>query len=126
MDVSTFLAQFWGWLLIIMSLIFLLRKKTWLDQITSFLKDKNYVMVTGWLALVLGLFTVILHNIWTADWRVVITIFGWFSLIKGILRLGFPELPRKTVSTLKNKMIIMQILLIISLLLGIYLLWMSY
>ncbi|MCD6471294.1 hypothetical protein J7K86_02075 [bacterium] len=125
-DTTIFLAQFWGWLLVIVGLIFLLKKRMLLDEISRLFEDKNYTLLTGWLALILGLFTVILHNVWTADWRVVITIFGWLSLIKGIARMGFPELPQKAASTFKNKPALMQVLLIICVLLGAWLIWMSY
>ncbi len=37
-----------------------------------------------------GLAIVLTHNIWTADWRVLITIFGWLNVIGGALRLFAP------------------------------------
>ncbi len=126
MEISLFLAQFWGWLLVIIGLIFLLRKRTLLEGMFRLEEDKGYVLVSGWLALIMGLVTVILHNVWVADWRVVITIFGWFSLIRGIVRTGFPEIPQKLVPTLKNKPILTQGLLVIAILLGAWLIWMSY
>jgi len=126
MEISIFLAQFWGWLLVIVGLIFLLKKQMLEDELSRMFKNKDYVLLTGWLALILGLFTVILHNIWATDWRIVITIFGWISLIKGIARMGFPELPQKTASTFKNKPVLVQILLIICFFLGAWLIWMSY
>jgi len=36
--------------------------------------DKAFVISTGYITLLMVLVTVILHNIWVADWRVVITI----------------------------------------------------
>lgn len=126
METTIFLAQFWGWFLVIMGLIFLLRKKVLLEELFRFFEDKRFVLLSGWLALILGLVTVILHNLWVADWRVVITIFGWLSLIKGIVRIGFPEIPQKSMSVVKNKLILIQILLIICVFLGAWLIWMSF
>lgn len=126
MGISIFLAQFWGWLLVIVGVVFLLRKKVLLEELLRLLEDKGFVLLSGWLALILGLVTVILHNLWVADWRVVITIFGWISLIKGIVRIGFPEIPQKWVPVFKNKPALMQVLLIIYVLLGVWLIWMSY
>lgn len=125
MEISIFLAQFWGWLLVITCLIFLLRKKALLEEMFKLVEDKSFALISGYLALILGLVTVILHNVWTADWKVVITIFGWISLVKGIARIGFPEIPQKSVSTFKNKPVLMQILLIVAILLGAWLIWMS-
>lgn len=126
MEISIFLAKFWGWLLVIVSLVFLLRKKMFLEELFRLLEDKGFVLVSSYLALILGLVTVILHNVWVADWRVVITIFGWFSLIKGVVRFGFPEISQKLVPALfKNKPILTQGLLVIAILLGAWLIWMS-
>jgi len=47
--------------------MFLFKKDALLDEISSLFKDKKYSLITGWLALILGLITVVLHNIWVAD-----------------------------------------------------------
>ena len=39
----------------------------------------------------LGLATVILHNVWAANRTVAVTILGWATLLKGITKIGFPE-----------------------------------
>lgn len=124
-EISILLAKFWGILLVIFGLLFLVRKRA-LDDIFKLIKDKTFVIISGYLALILGLGTVILHNIWVADWRVVITIFGWISLIKGVVRIGFPESLQKRVRVLKNKPVLIKVLLIITTLLGAWLIWMSY
>jgi hypothetical protein len=123
MEISLFLARFLGWLLVILGLIFLLRKKVLFEMFRS-VENKGFVMLSGYLALILGLVTVILHNLWVADWRVTITILGWIALVKGIVRIGFPGVPQKSV--FKNKPILTQILLVIAILLGGWLIWMSY
>ena len=109
----------------IVCLIFLLRRKVLLEELFRLVEDKGFALFSGYLALILGLVTVILHNVWVADWRIVITIFGWISLIKGIVRIGFPEIPQKLVPTFKNKPILTQILLVIAVLLGAWLIWAS-
>lgn len=126
MEISIFLAKFWGWLLVILCLVFLLRKKVWLEEVFKLVGDKGFLLLSGYLALILGLIVVILHNIWVADWRVVITIFGWLSLIKGLMRIGFPEVLEKLVPVFKDKPIMIRVLLVIMGLLGIWLIWMSF
>jgi hypothetical protein len=53
----------------------------------------NYALsfVSGFIALILGVLLVTSHNIWVADWRVVITIVAWTSLMKGIILVAFTE-----------------------------------
>ncbi len=124
MGVENFLAKFWGWLLVIVCLVFLLRRKS-LEDIFKLVEDKGFTLLSGYLALSLGLVTIILHNVWVADWRVVITIFGWISLIKGISRIAFPGVIRKVALKFQNKPVLTQILLLVVILLGVWLIWMS-
>ena len=49
------------------------------------------MLVTSFIALIMGILIVVSHNIWTKDWRVIITIVGWMVLIKGINVILFPE-----------------------------------
>ena len=109
----------------IVCLIFLLRRRVLIEELFRLVEDKSFALISGYLALILGLVTVILHNIWVPDWRVAVTIFGWISLIKGIMRIGFPEIPQKLVPTFKNKPILTQILLVIAVFLGAWLIWAS-
>ena len=39
---------------------------------------------------------VLTHNLWTADWRVLITIFGWLNVVGGAIRLAEPPFLVKT------------------------------
>lgn len=48
--------------------------------------------------LVAGMAIVNYHNIWVRDWRVLITIFGWITLIKGVFILILPTFPSAFVS----------------------------
>ena len=65
--------------------------------------NKAFVISTGYITLLLGLVTVILHNIWVYDYRVIITILGWSTIIKGISKIGFPELIHKQAQRFKQK-----------------------
>ena len=132
MEISLFLAQFWGWLLVIFCAILLIRKKASLEELLKLYKDRGFVWLYGYLALILGLVTVILHNVWAADWRVIITLLGWLSLLKGIgMIVGMissPELIEKSAPTSIGKpmLILIRISLIIMGLLGVWLIWMSF
>ena len=45
------------------------------------------IYFTGILTLAAGLAILNVHHLWTRDWRVLITIFGWLFLIGGIFRI---------------------------------------
>ena len=129
MEITFFLAQFLGWYLVIMGLIVLVRGRVFLEELLALIEDKGFLLFGGYLALFLGLTTVILHNVWVADWRVTITIFGWLSLVKGVLLIGFPRSYAsyvRFVSVLKNKPMLIRIWAVSIGLLGAWLVWMSY
>ena len=70
------------------ALVFLINPKS-LDRLYSYLEDEKFVFIVGLISFILGLITVLLHNIWEANWSIMITIFGWIALIKGIARIAF-------------------------------------
>ncbi len=41
-----------------------------------------------------GLAVVWFHNLWTKDWRVLVTLLGWMSLLAGLARMAFPDGPQ--------------------------------
>jgi len=47
-----------------------------------------------------GLVIVNTHNVWVADWPVIIALFGWAMLISGAGRLAFPHV----IIRISNKM----------------------
>lgn len=54
-------------------------------------EERAITVSTGYITFLLGLATVILHNIWVLNWSVAITILGWATFLKGITKIGFPE-----------------------------------
>jgi len=121
MDISIFFAQLWGSFFIIFGLLFIITRQ--LGKTIEMTDDKAFVISTGYITMLMGLVTVILHNLWVADWRIVITVLGWSTLIKGIMKIGFPEQIHKQAQRFKQKQWLSAIFL---LLLGAWLLWMSF
>ena len=91
MELSVFLAKVLGLYLVIVAPAALLNRKHFPRLIKEFSDSLAIVVLSGLVALVLGLLLVVSHNVWTADWRVIITLLGWLTLIKGIVRFAFPD-----------------------------------
>jgi len=121
MDITIFFAQLWGSFFIIFGSLFIITKQ--LGKTIEMTDDKAFVISTGYITMLMGLITVILHNLWVADWRVIITVFGWSTLIKGIMKIGFPEHIHKQAQRFKKKQWLSALFLLV---MGIYLLWMSF
>lgn len=89
METSLFLAQFWGWFMVTFFFLLIIYPKR-IKQLFEFARDDKFLILFSVIAIILGLLSVIAHNIWEADWRLIITLFGWFTLIKGITQFAFP------------------------------------
>ena len=88
MDISIFLARFWGGLFILLGLSSILAN--FLGRVIHYTEDRTITISTGYITMLLGLATVSAHNLWLIDWRVTITILGWTTLLKGIEKVVRP------------------------------------
>lgn len=120
-EISLFFAKLWGSFFVIFGSLFIITKQ--LGKTIEMTDNKAFVISTGYITLLMGLVTVILHNVWVLDWRVVITILGWSTLIKGIAKIGFPEHIHKQAQIFKKKQLLSAIFLLI---LGAWLLWVGF
>jgi len=121
MNISFFFARLWGSFFLIFGMLSIITRQ--LGKTIEMTDDKAFVVSTGYITLLMGLVTVILHNLWVNDWRILITILGWSTLIKGIMKVGFPEQIRKQALKFKSKQVPSAFFLI---LLGLWLLWVSF
>jgi hypothetical protein len=96
MNSQTFFALFWGWLTVIAAAMFFIRPKALHDVKHLIVENRAFGLTYGFLSLFLGLASVLLHNVWELNWHVLITIFGWLALIKGILVIAWPEISKNT------------------------------
>ncbi|MBT8310499.1 MAG: hypothetical protein EX254_11080 [Flavobacteriaceae bacterium] len=123
MDISEFLAKFWGWYLIIFFLILSFNPKR-IKQIFNDLKDEKFLIVSSFLAIIVGLLNVLFHNIWEANYKIVITLIGWLALLIGLSLFIFPK---RTVAWLEFINIkFVQVIYTLLFFVGIYLLNMGY
>lgn len=104
MEISVYLSRFWGSLFMILGLLSVGAK--FLGRVIKYTDDKTITISTGYITFLLGLVTVVLHNIWIADWRVTITILGWITLLKGITKIGFPKHVNKQAQMFKGQQIL--------------------
>ena len=120
MDISNFFGQLYGLFYVIFACLFIITRQ--LGRTIDMSSDRAFVIATGYTTFFLGLVTVILHNFWVNNWRVVITILGWSTLIKGIRKIGFPENINKQAQKFKKHQVYSTLFMLF---LGIWLCWMT-
>ncbi len=121
MGITIFLARFWGSLFIILGLSTVL--KGFLGKVITYTEDKTITVSTGYITFLLGLATVVAHNVWALDWRVSITILGWATLFKGIEKIVFPNRINKVAQKFKADQSLWGLVI---LLIGAWFFWMSF
>jgi hypothetical protein len=100
MSTSVFLARLIGPVMLVIGLAVFANRRGFRDMAEEFMASRALMFLSGFLIMPAGLAIVLTHNIWTADWRVLITIFGWLNVVGGALRLFEPPLLVKTGRTM--------------------------
>ena len=77
--------------LVAVGLSHLFQPARWVALFDELLRKPYAALFIGTLTLPLGLFVVLTHNVWVADWPVIITIFGWGWTVKATLYLVRPR-----------------------------------
>ncbi|MBU0646124.1 hypothetical protein KJ611_01440 [Patescibacteria group bacterium] len=91
MEVSLFLGKVIALYFIIMALFLIIKKKSLKSTIENFWKNDGSMMFMSAIVLIMGLMVVVSHKVWTADWRIIVTLVGWLMLLKGVALLFFPD-----------------------------------
>lgn len=118
MDVSLLAAKLIGPVLLLMSVAPLFNRQLVSTMIDEVINSSTLLLFAGIMAFVPGLLLVNLHNIWVADWRIIITLFGWIALFAGVIRIVFPEQLKKIAGRMKDKTTLMRAALFINAALG--------
>jgi hypothetical protein len=81
MATSTYLARLIGPVLAVVGLGMLLSPGHYLAVVADVLRSPALLYLASVIGLLAGLALVLAHNVWTADWRVIITLLGWISIL---------------------------------------------
>jgi len=117
------LARFWGILIAVMSLGMLLNRKIFLGMKES-KQDYALIFVLGLIALIAGALQVSFYNVWQFNYRGLVTLMGWITLIRASLRLFVPDSNKKAIGSARADSIIYPALFA-TIALGIYLIAVS-
>ncbi len=102
MEFSYFLAQLFGLTMMIFAASILIRPTIVTVAIRDLRPFSFTMLMAGFVGIVGGLAIILSHNIWEMSWRVIITLFGWSALLKGITYVAFPDFLRFTATSMIN------------------------
>ena len=91
LSTSVFLAKLIGPLGLAIAIGLLVNAAGYRAMAEEFLTSRALTFLAGVITLPAGLALVLTHNVWAADWRVVITLIGWLLIVSGIIRIVAPQ-----------------------------------
>ncbi len=89
METSIYLARLIGPVMLVAAIGLLVNREGHRAMALQFLQSPPLIYISGALIMIAGIAIVLAHNVWTADWRVIITLFGWMGAIGGAIRIMF-------------------------------------
>ena len=103
MSNSVFLARLLGPVMLVVGLAVFANPRGFREMAEEFMASRALMFLSGLLLMPAGFAIVLTHNVWTADWRVLITLLGWLIAIGGALRLFGPLFVVKAGHAMLNK-----------------------
>ncbi|HJN85132.1 MAG TPA: hypothetical protein QF873_02330 [Patescibacteria group bacterium] len=88
--------------MVITGLAILANRKEFVIMAKQIKSNHIVLWIGGAIDFIVGLFIVVGHNVWTNDWRVLITVFGWLALMEGTLLWFLPNKSIKLVQIWKR------------------------
>jgi hypothetical protein len=90
MQTSIFLAKLLGPAMTLIGLAALLNMRRFRDYAREFIEHPALLFLSSIILLPAGIAMILVHNTWTTDWRVLVTILGWLLAISSTIRLLAP------------------------------------
>ncbi len=88
---TKYLAKVMGLWIVLAVLGLIVTRQTSLTILTALFNDQPLMWVTGVFTMLVGIIVVVIHNRWSGGpLPVLVTLYGWIALIKGLMFLWLP------------------------------------
>lgn len=94
--------------------------------ITNFTENPPAIYLSGLIALTIGYLLLTFHNVCAKDWSVILTIFGWAALIKGVFLIVLPKVSIKIGNAFRELKKFLKVWAIIVIIVGGLLCWLGF
>ncbi len=101
MQTVNFLAQVYGFSLVIIPLSLLINPKH-ISKMIELMENEARIILSGIIGVILGIILILSYNVWDSSLAVLITLASWAFFLKGIVRLFFPGFVLKMLARFKN------------------------
>ncbi|MBI3342427.1 hypothetical protein HY024_04875 [Candidatus Curtissbacteria bacterium] len=125
MDPSIVLAKFWGVTLFVTCGGLLLNKKLYFEFVRAS-KIESIALISGLVAVLSGAFLVSIYNVWSFDYRGLLTLLGWLTLLKGVAVFIVPKSALSLARRVKSNDSLFYSSVGVSFLIGLYMLYIGF
>ncbi|MGA2817062.1 MAG: hypothetical protein ABSE67_12330 [Xanthobacteraceae bacterium] len=56
-----------------------------LSCLSEFIRGATWLYLAGFIGLLTGMALVLTHNVWAPDWRLIITLIGWVTIVRALI-----------------------------------------
>ncbi|MCX6702160.1 MAG: hypothetical protein NTX96_03140 [Candidatus Zambryskibacteria bacterium] len=92
MDITILVIKILGVYLVVSGLFLIIKGKTIPHLLKDFFDHPAIVYLTGIILIFLSSMYLIQYNIWNGTWQVLVTIFAWIVMLKGLAYIFVPQL----------------------------------
>ena len=91
MQASMFIAQLLGPMFVVVGVALLVKPQMFRTILPEFIRSPTWLYLAGFLGLLAGMALVLTHNVWVLDWRLIITVIGWLTLVRALISIFQPQ-----------------------------------
>jgi uncharacterized membrane protein len=91
MQASVFIAQLLGPMFVVAGVAFLAKPQMIRTILPEFIRSPTWLYLAGFMGLLAGLALVLTHRVWALDWRLIITLIGWLTLVRALINIFHPQ-----------------------------------
>jgi len=90
MQTSIFIAQLLGPVFVVVGIAVPLKPQMFRTILQEFIRSAVLLYLAGFIGLLGGTALVLTHNVWVPDWRLIITLIGWFTIVRALITIFQP------------------------------------
>lgn len=125
MEMTIILSRIFGLYLVLISLIMLIKPNSFKSFIQAYINEPAFIVISGIIALIFGCILVTIHFVWVDYLSCIVSVIGIIMLVKGIVRLLFPQSMKNIAKYYLNNSVFFTTA-IITLIIGAFLLYEGY
>ena len=99
---SRYLAKLIGPLFLAIGGGMLFNEHVYHAMVEQYLANYALIYISGLFGMTVGTAIVLAHNVWTPNWRIIITLLGWLMVIGGAARIVVPQFIQRVGGTMSH------------------------